>query len=319
MHVNYAFKDTTLYYNFRNDVVKAQKDRLKMGHILLPGTNATLFGNGPEMLLALSGEFDLKSVQNRSAILASGEIACARFSHGKELVCARSPHITMGNLYCVTNNLQHDIWDYFDLGENIVCVNAIRENIQQRLNGCDYDSDAMLITDDPIVVAVANEQKEKFCVPVCNIQSTVKQNQTLSELDYSTSENRIGNIVNLSQKLNSILWDRLNSIEADSEEVETIYRDICILAVLSGIEIDKAKRAYSTVDVDAELLALSHRYDLPRPQFFKTLDQVNIERLVRNVFASDIEDPVLRKKVQKQRRAEYRKEYLFGKHSHTKV
>lgn len=314
MHVNYAFKDTTLYYNFRNNVVKAQKDRLKMGHILLSGTNATLFGNGPEMLLALSGEFDLKSVRNRSVILASGEIACARFSHGKELVCARSPHITMGNLYCVTNNLQHDIWDYFDLGENIVCVNAIRENIQQRLNGCDYDSDAMLITDDPIVVAVANEQKEKFCVPVCNIQSTLKQNQTLADLDYETSENRIGSIVNLSQKLNSILWNRLNSNEADSEEVETIYRDICILAVLSGIEIDKAKRAYSTVDVDAELLALSHRYDLPRPQFFKTLDQVNIERLVRNVFASDIEDPVLRKMVQKQRRAEYRKELQGKKH-----
>lgn len=54
-----SFKDTLLYYNFRDKVVKAQKDRLKQGHILLPGTNATLFGNGPELLLALSGEFDL--------------------------------------------------------------------------------------------------------------------------------------------------------------------------------------------------------------------------------------------------------------------
>ena len=86
-----------------------------------------------------------------------------------------------------------------------MCVNAIRENIQQRLNGCDYDSDAMLITDDPIVFAVANEQKEKFCVPVCNIQSTLKQNQTLADLDYETSENRIGSIVNLSQKIIKLL------------------------------------------------------------------------------------------------------------------
>ena len=51
MHVNYTFKDTTLYYNFRNDVVKAQKDRLKIGHILLSGTNATLLVTGQRCCL----------------------------------------------------------------------------------------------------------------------------------------------------------------------------------------------------------------------------------------------------------------------------
>ena len=45
MGINYGFKDTKLYYTFRNDVVESQKDRLKNGHILLRGTNATLFGN----------------------------------------------------------------------------------------------------------------------------------------------------------------------------------------------------------------------------------------------------------------------------------
>lgn len=74
MGINYGFGDTKLYYNFRNDVVESQKDRLKEGHILLRGTNATLFGNGPEMLLALSGEFDLHSKTNEPNILAKGEI-----------------------------------------------------------------------------------------------------------------------------------------------------------------------------------------------------------------------------------------------------
>ena len=134
MQINYGFKDTRLYYNFRNAVVQSQKDRLKKGHILLRGTNATLFGNGPEMLLALSGEFDLHNKKNAPVVLQPGEIACVKFQHGERLVGVRSPHVTMGNIYCVTNNLKHDIWKYFDLGENIVCVNAIRENIQQRLN-----------------------------------------------------------------------------------------------------------------------------------------------------------------------------------------
>ena len=98
MGINYDFKDTKLYYNFRNDVVESQKDRLKKCHILLRGTNATLFGNGPEMLLALSGEFDLHSKKNESSVLAKGEIACKKFQNGEKLVCARSPHITMGNL-----------------------------------------------------------------------------------------------------------------------------------------------------------------------------------------------------------------------------
>jgi len=270
MGVNYGFKDTKLYYNFRNDVVESQKDRLKKGHILLRGTNATLFGNGPEMLLALSGEFDLHSKTNEPNILAKGEIACKKFENGEKLVCARSPHITMGNLYCATNNLSSDIWDYFDLGENIVCVNAIGENIQQRLNGCDYDSDAMLITNDKLVVETALNQKDLFKVPVCSIKSDGKKKTSLSELDYNTSENKIGHIVNLSQKLNSILWDKLNS-GSDHESVRAIYEDICKLAVLSGIEIDKAKRAYDKVNVSKEIKKIANIHNVVSPEFFKEI------------------------------------------------
>lgn len=271
MGINYDFKDTKLYYNFRNDVVESQKDRLKQGHILLPGTNATLFGNGPEMLLALSGEFDLHSKTNEPTILTKGEIACKKFENDEKLVCARSPHITMGNLYCATNNLSGDIWDYFDLGENIVCVNAIGENIQQRLNGCDYDSDAMLITNDKLIVETAFKQKDTFKVPVCSIKSDGKKKPSLWELDYNTSENKIGHIVNLSQKLNSILWDKLNS-GLDYESIQEIYEDVCKLAVLSGIEIDKAKRAYDKISVSKEINKIANKHNVISPEFFKEID-----------------------------------------------
>lgn len=271
MGINYDFKDTKLYYNFRNDVVESQKDRLKKGHILLPGTNATLFGNGPELLLALSGEFDLHNKDNQSDILDKGEIACKKFENGEKLVCVRSPHITMGNLYCAVNNLTNSIWDYFDLGENIVCVNAIGENIQQRLNGCDYDSDAILITNDKLIVETAFKQKDTFKVPVCSIKSDGKKKPSLSELDYNTSENKIGHIVNLSQKLNSILWDKLNG-GSDYESIQGIYEDVCKLAVLSGIEIDKAKRAYDKVSVSKEISKIANNHNVVSPEFFKEID-----------------------------------------------
>ena len=259
------FDETALYANFRSDVVRSLKERLKRGHILLNGTNATLFGNGPELLKYLAGEEMIPE-------LKPGQVRSERFADGAKLLCARSPHITMGNLYCAENALGGGIWDYFDLGENIVCVNAIGENIQQRLNGCDYDSDTMLITDDALLVSAAERYNGTFKVPVCNIQAEVKTEQTLAALDHDTSVNKIGEIVNLSQKLNSILWDELHN-GADEQEIHSIYSDICKLAVLSGLEIDKAKHTFENIRVSKELTALRKKYARPSPQFFTEIDE----------------------------------------------
>lgn len=259
------FDETALYANFRDDVVRSLKERLKRGHILLNGTNATLFGNGPELLKHLSGE-------EMSPELQPGQICCERFADGAKLLCARSPHITMGNLYCAENALDSGIWNYFDLGENIVCVNAIGENIQQRLNGCDYDSDTMLITDDKLLVNAAARYKDFFKVPVGNIKAEEKTEQTLSKLDHDTSVNKIGEIVNLSQKLNSILWDELHK-SAEKGKILSIYEDICKLAVLSGLEIDKAKRSFENISVSKELTMLRKKYQRPSPNFFAEIDE----------------------------------------------
>ncbi len=264
MHKCPHFDETELYANFRDDVVKGLKERLNRGHILLNGTNATLFGNGAELLHYIAGE-------EITSELKSGQIRCERFENGVKLLCARSPHITMGNLYLVENNLGGEIWDYFDLGENIVCVNAINENIQQRLNGCDYDSDTMLITDDKLLVESAEKHSNLFKVPVCSISSGGNASNALAELDHKTSENKIGEIVNLSQKLNSLIWDKLNS-GASAADVLPIYEDVCKLAVLSGLEIDKAKRAYDNVNVGAELTVLRKKYNAPAPVFFQEID-----------------------------------------------
>lgn len=270
MHKCSHFDETELYANFRNDVVKSLKERLKRGHILLNGTNATLFGNGPELLKYIAGEEIISE-------LHSGQTYCKRFADKTKLLCARSPHITMGNLYSAENNMQGEIWNYFDLGENIVCVNAIEENIQQRLNGCDYDSDTMLLTDDKLLVETAEKYKDLFKVPVCKIETVKKENQTLPELDHDTSNNKIGEIVNLSQKLNSLIWDKIHKGESE-EKIKEIYGDVCKLAVLSGLEIDKAKHAYDILNVGKELIALRKKYDKPSPVFFQEIDESNKEK-----------------------------------------
>ncbi|MDE6058780.1 MAG: hypothetical protein K2G44_01920 [Clostridia bacterium] len=92
------FDQTALYSNFKNDVVSSLKEKLWKGHILLNGTNATLFGNGAELLKYVAGEEVTSELKN-------GQIRCERFENGAKLLCARSPHITMANLYLVENKL----------------------------------------------------------------------------------------------------------------------------------------------------------------------------------------------------------------------
>lgn len=289
MDVNDDFVRTELYVEFRDDLVEHQKKRLKEGHVLLKGTNATLLGNGPELLLHLAG-VESKDLQS---VLGTGEVYCGKFDDNAPLLCARSPHVTMGNLYSVTNNRKgvwkhilgdratdnclDNIWDYFNLGDNIIGINAIRENSQQRLNGCDYDSDMMLVTDNPKLIAVADKYKDKFLVPVSGIDQKEAADNNLVDLDHNTSANKVGDIVNLSQKLNSIIWDKLNS-GARFDDVWNIYMDVCKLAVLSGIEIDKAKKSYDDVDTMQELNDMRKRYTIVSPQFFEPIDKKIAER-----------------------------------------
>lgn len=77
-------------------------------------------------------------------------------------------------------------------------VNAIGENIQQRLNGCDYDSDTILITDHPLLIRAAKINYDRFKVPT-SLVSSVKSayHYTLADramLDVKTSVNKIGEI-----------------------------------------------------------------------------------------------------------------------------
>jgi len=99
-----------------------------------------------------------------------------------------------------------------------------------------------------------------------------KSGQTLAEFDHDMSKNKIGEIVNLSQKLNSIIWNEKHS-SAPTNKILEIYKDVCKLVVLSGLEIDKVKRAYDNVNVGKEFSDLRKKYNRPVPVFFKEIDE----------------------------------------------
>lgn len=282
--INEKFARTKLYYDFRDDLIKGEIRNLKKGHVLVSGNYSTLMGNGMEMLQESIGKF------NGEPVIGAGNVHSTRFAYNQTLLASRSPHVTMGNIL-LTKNVACEAYDtYFNMTDCIVCVNAIGENIQQRLNGCDYDSDTMLITDDPLLIEVAKRNYSKFLVPT-NLTTSSKTQcyYTQSDkagLDVRTSVNKIGEIINLSQQLNSLLWDNVAK-GASIESCMGLYYDICKLSVLSGVEIDKAKREFD-INSGAEINALKRKYKITedektvKPQFFKMITTENGYELSSN-------------------------------------
>ncbi len=240
------FEQTEFYKSFRSDTTKYFKRRLRKGRVAVCGNYQVLFGNAYEFLVALTDE---NYEPTESFSLEDGQVCTTGFAHGEMVLCARSPHITMGNLYLAKNVHCYDLLRYFNLTPNIICVNAIESNIQQRLNGCDYDSDSMLVTNNEWIVNGVVNAYDILKVPVCKAEPVGKTDyvntpKSLAKLDQTIAKNKIGEIVNLSQFLNCLLWDAYVTGESEYHPLD-IYRDICVLAVLSGMEIDKAKRLYS--------------------------------------------------------------------------
>lgn len=271
------FSKTKLYKDFRNDLVRSLIKRIRRGHVLINGNYSTMIGNPVEMLQASIGKF------NGVSQIGIGNIYSTRFNFNKTLLGSRSPHICAGNILLTENKHNDLIKMYFNFTPQIVAVNAIGENIQQRLNGCDYDSDSILLTDNSVLIKAARKNQGRFLVPTANLPS-LKINRTYhpeqqTELDIKTSVNKIGEIVNLSQELNTALCQ--NIYEGVSEkENRALYGDICTLAVLSGVEIDAAKREY-TINTTEEIKRIKNKYSFKdtkiekniKPYFFKFISQ----------------------------------------------
>ena len=254
--INSRFHETKIYYDFVCDLLKAYMKNLRKGHILISGNYSTLFGNPLEMLKQTVGKFD--GVNE----LGVGNIYSKRFKNGETLISSRSPHITMANVWLPHNTYNAEIDIYFNLTNEIVCINAIGENIMERLNGCDYDSDAVLLSDNKILINAAKKNYNKFKVPTNMVDAKNVErfytDEQKSDLDIKTSVNKIGEIVNLSQDLNSLFWDRVNNGETIKQNKE-LYLDICILAVLSCIEIDRAKKEFE-VDSNTVIKSMKKKY-----------------------------------------------------------
>lgn len=256
MCINDNFTKTKYYQEFLHDLLASYYKNLKNGHVYVNGNYSTLLGNPIEMLQQSIGTFKGDSQ------IGIGNIHNIRLGYNKTLLGSRSPHVTIGNIWLPTNKENKLIDCYFNLTEEIVCINSIGENVLQRLSGADFDSDTVLLTDNEILIRAAKRNYNTFKTPTANVSSDkVKRYYTpeqQADLDKRTAVNKIGEVINLSQELNSMLWDRMYNGE-NYDDVKDLYYDICQLDVMSGIEIDKAKKEFD-VNTAKELDKIREKY-----------------------------------------------------------
>lgn len=255
LDANYQFSDTSYYTLRAKKIIEEIVKQVKHGKVFVNGNYSTVCSCPIEMLQAASGAF------YGEQILAKGNIVSTRFEP-KTVLCSRNPHVTMGNVL-ITENVRNELVEkYMNLTNEIVIINTINENIMQRMSGMDMDSDTMLITDNEILIKAGQRNYDKFLVPT-NLINPEKKNveytpENLAKLDDGTSENYIGQIINFSQVLNSYYWHCMNNgIDIDFDD---LYKDICQLDCMSGVEIDKAKKDFGALNNARELAFLRKKY-----------------------------------------------------------
>ena len=271
-----CFAQTKLYRDFAKAILDAFKKNLRCGHILVHGNYSVLCGNPVEMLMQSIGRF------SGNPVMEPNTVHSTYFAEGEELLGSRSPHVTMGNVLLTKNMRCEGINHYLNPTPEIVYINSINENILERLSGADFDSDTIMLTNNAIMLQAAKRNYKYFPVPTKLVEAaSLKRQYTNSDkadLDIKTSINKIGEIINLSQVLNSILWDRLYH-GASIDDVMELYCDIAQLDVMSNLEIDSAKRE-NPADNTLELKKLKEKYGMRdekgryiRPFFFQYIDE----------------------------------------------
>ena len=257
LSINNNIANTELFAKYKRKIMDSFARRLKECRILVNGTHATIFGNVYEMLTASTGDF--------TQILFDNDIYSPMFTE-KQIFMARNPHITMGNVVIANNVNNNLLKKYFTISNEIVIINSINNNVLQQLNGADFDGDSVIITDNKLLI----DKSIKMKVPTTLVKSVkILEERTLTNLanlDIRTSKNYIGEIVNLSQYLNSLFWNNKRNNLPTNE----IYKDICALCSLSNIEIDRAKRE-TNVNTQKELKKIRDKYSITkiRPYYFK--------------------------------------------------
>ena len=157
------------YFRYRKaNIIEAYVNNFKFGKVLQNADNLVFVGSPYAMLLYSVGESVEK---DKTFKFEEDAIQCFtnRFKDNEYLACFRSPHNSKNNISYLHNVYSDEYLKYFDLGEQIIVLNVLHTPIQDRMNGCDFDSDSGYVTNQPDIVKCAKRAYINYPTIVNNI------------------------------------------------------------------------------------------------------------------------------------------------------
>ena len=240
---------TYWFCNERKKIITSFVKHLRSGKIMVEGDNLTVFGNPYALLLyAVGGDYMADPTLRQKP----GIIQCytPRFAAGEYLAAFRNPHNSPNNIMYLHNVYSPEFDRYFEFSNNILAVNCIGTDIQDRSNGCDFDSDFFFVTNQETMVEQASYCYQHYPTIVNALkESGITYDNTRAEyarMDNKFAKSRlgIGWSSNLALLATTYYWTELSKEQPDPEKVHIYYDNFVILSVLAQILIDSCKREY---------------------------------------------------------------------------
>lgn len=258
---NHEFANSTFFREEKRKIIYDYVYRMRKGKILVNGDNLTICGNPYALLLYSVGEDFLSDPTFSSE---DGCIQCytKRFDDGEYLAGFRNPHNSPNNICYLRNVYSPEMEAYFPFSSNIMAVNCIQTDIQSRANGCDFDSDFMLVTNQLQMVECARVCYKEFPTIVNDLKESgityqnTKKDYAIMDNKFSKSRMGIGYSSNLAQLAMTYYWTEKAKENPDPKRLEELYHNFVILSVVAQIIIDSSKREYE-IDGNKEIDRIS--------------------------------------------------------------
>lgn len=274
---NQYFKYTQYFKDKRTDIIsRFKKERLQLGKLIQYGDNLTICGNPIALLMKVTGQ-DFINEPCFKQIEDGIQCYTSKFNDGEKLAAFRSPHNAPNNIVHLENVYSDYIKKYFsDLGDNVIIINGIRTDVQQRLNGQDLDSDSVYVTNQKDIVDLAKKAYLEYPTIVNAIQAEnsdyKKDMESYAEMDndISSSQYAIGRASNIAQlALSYYFHDGSNN-----QELEDVF---IICSVLAQVAIDSAKRNFN-INVNKELTRIANlecmKHNPKYPRFYAKIQKL---------------------------------------------
>ena len=229
-------------------IIQSYVLNFKNGKIIQNADNLVIIGSPYAMLLHSVGE---NALTDNTFSLEKDTIQCytERFEDGEYLAEFRSPFNSKNNMGYLHNIYHPYFKKYFNFGKQIIAVNMIGTDFQDRNNGSDMDSDSIYTTNQADIVEYAKYCYLTYPTIVNNIPKEKNsytfslENFAIIDNNLSAAQRAIGGSSNLAQIALTYTYN------FDDPKYQNY---VCILSVLAQVAIDNAKRRFD-IDLNEEI------------------------------------------------------------------